>query len=299
MLYRCNIVGLVGGGTYPKYADSKLILWDDLLHRVTGEITHISKIRWFKMRKDIIAVSLEEKVMVYNMPDLELIRSHETRSNLYGVLAMSSKGEEPIIAMLGVKRGFAKVSFVKSNKEVDIECHQSEIRELSLNPDGTLLASAGTKGTLIRIYDTASGNLQRELRRGTESADIQWIAFSNSSLFIACTSDKGTAHVFSLKSLESDLNDDSPVADNEEEEVATSRKESMTLGEKSNQKNKESVLKMFKKVLPKYFSSEWSFKQIKIGGGKDKITKCGFTADDDIVLISNDGEYKIDIENTT
>ena len=237
--------------------------------------------------------------MVYNMPDLELVRSHETRSNIYGVLSMNSKGEEPIIAMIGIKKGFAKISFVKSNKEVDIECHQSEVRELCLNPEGNLLATAGTKGTLIRIFDTSSGSLLRELRRGTESADIQWISFSNNSLFIACTSDKGTAHVFSLKSIEDDENEGSQTIENDEEEIGVKRKESMSYAEKSQQKNKESVLKIFKKVLPKYFSSEWSFKQIKIGGGKDKITKWGFTADDDIVLISNDGEYKIDIDGSS
>jgi hypothetical protein len=75
--------------------------------------------------------------------------------------------------MLGTKRGFAKVSFVKSNEEVEIECHQAEIRILSLNPEGTLLASASTKGTLIRIFETSHGIGLKEVRRGFESADIQ------------------------------------------------------------------------------------------------------------------------------
>lgn len=75
--------------------------------------------------------------------------------------------------MLGVKRGVVRMSFVKANEEVDIECHQAEIRSLTLNPEGTLLATAGTKGTLIRIFDTSNGVPLKELRRGTENADIQ------------------------------------------------------------------------------------------------------------------------------
>lgn len=64
--------------------------------------------------------------------------------------------------------------------------------------DGTLLATASTKGTLIRIFDTAEGIGLKEVRRGTDSADIQCIAFNYSSVYLACTSDKGTAHIFSL-----------------------------------------------------------------------------------------------------
>lgn len=70
MLYRWNIVGLVGGGTSPKYSPNKLILWDDLQNKVTGELTFASKVKAFKMRKDIIAVTLDEKVMVFNLSDL-------------------------------------------------------------------------------------------------------------------------------------------------------------------------------------------------------------------------------------
>lgn len=70
MLYRCNIVGLVGGGSHPKYAPNKLILWDDLNHKVTGELTFAAKVKEFKLRRDIIAVALIEKVMVFNLLDL-------------------------------------------------------------------------------------------------------------------------------------------------------------------------------------------------------------------------------------
>ena len=117
---------------------------------------------------------------------------------MHNVLSMNTKTDTPVVAMLGNKRGLAKVSFVNSNEEVEIECHQAEIRYLALNPEGTLLASASTKGTLIRIFDTVSGNGIKEVRRGSDNADIQCLAFSSMSLYLACTSDRDTAHVFAL-----------------------------------------------------------------------------------------------------
>lgn len=111
--------------------------------------------------------------MIFSLSDLELIRTHETVTNSDGIIAMNTKTKEPIIAMLGTNPGFAKISFANKNTEIDIQCHQGNIRLLAMNAEGTWLASASTKGTLIRIFETSTGMGVKELRRGSENADIQ------------------------------------------------------------------------------------------------------------------------------
>ena len=60
---------------------------------------------------------------------------------------------------------------------------------------------AAEKGTLIRVFATAEGTKLQELRRGFDPACIYSVAFSRGPTpeWVAATSDKGTAHVFSLR----------------------------------------------------------------------------------------------------
>ena len=49
MLYRCNIVALVGGGKNPKFPPNKLILWDDAQLKSIGEISFRTDIKSIKL----------------------------------------------------------------------------------------------------------------------------------------------------------------------------------------------------------------------------------------------------------
>ena len=69
---------------------------------------------------------------------------------------------------------------------------------MALNFQGTLLATASDKGTLIRIFSTEDGAPLQEVRRGSDKAEIFSIAFDKNSHWIACSSDKGTIHIFTV-----------------------------------------------------------------------------------------------------
>ena len=45
MLYRTNLLALIGGGEVPKYNPSKLIIWDDKQNNVISEIKFYSNIK--------------------------------------------------------------------------------------------------------------------------------------------------------------------------------------------------------------------------------------------------------------
>ena len=146
---------------------------------------------------------------------------------------------------------------------------------MALNLEGTWLATASEKGTLIRIFDTTSGAQLRELRRGADKAVIYSITFNHSSDWLAVSSDKGTVHVFAI---------DAAAQAALEERAAPSRDE---MDAASNQKSSFSFLK---NVLPKYFSSEWSFAQFRVPD--DMRTICAFGADrNSLIVVSASGAF--------
>ena len=69
---------------------------------------------------------------------------------------------------------------------------------------------------MIRIFKVEDGSFLQELRRGTEKADIYSIAFDPLSKFVACSSDRGTIHIFSLSTTQKKLKENSGKEENTE-----------------------------------------------------------------------------------
>jgi WD repeat-containing protein 45 len=58
--------------------------------------------------------------------------------------------------------------------------------------------SDGVQGTILRIFSTSSCAKIAERRRGSENAAIFSLRFSPSGRLLACTSDKGSLHIFNV-----------------------------------------------------------------------------------------------------
>lgn len=140
-----------------------------------------------------------------------------------------------------------RVQHLTLNKRTYIKGHETSVACLAISRDGTRLASASEKGTLIRIYDTETGERLKEVRRGTTSAEIFSIAFSNDSKFLCCSSDTGTIHLFNI---------------NNEKQIAPNRTSSLSF--------------VSYVVDIKYVTSEWSFAEYR---GVEGASICAFGSD--------------------
>lgn len=144
-----------------------------------------------------------------------------------------------------------------------IAAHSGNLSCIALNEDGTKCATASDKGTLIRVFNTATGTLLNELRRGVDRAEIYSLAFNNESTRLCVSSDKGTIHIFNLDPSVVTMVDRRPRGPTYGEVVVYPQTSVKRHG-LTNSGNRGSSLSFMKDLLPKYFSSEWSFAHAKI-----------------------------------
>lgn len=198
MLFRCNILALVGGGAHPKFPLNKVLLWDDHQYKCIGELSFKTFVKAVKLRKDKVVVVLESRIYVYNFADLRLIDAIETCLNTEGLCALSSDPAISVLATPDKNKGSVKVTIYEKNDSKIINAHTNSVSYMALNFSGSLLATASDKGTLIRLFSTEDGSALQEVRRGSDKAKIHCISFDKLSTMIACSSDKGTIHIFNV-----------------------------------------------------------------------------------------------------
>jgi WD repeat-containing protein 45 len=196
MLYRCNILALVGGGETPRYPPNKVMIWDDRQNRCVGELLFKTNVVAVRLRRDRVICVLDSKVHVHRFKDLKLLSQYVTYPNPNGLIAQSATQESDVLAVPGPNIGTVRIELNSIGKNTMLKAHESELAAIALNFDGSVLATASDKGTIVRTWDTVSGVQLREFRRGADRAEIYSIAFNRPSTYVICSSDKGTVHVF-------------------------------------------------------------------------------------------------------
>ncbi|WVQ96062.1 hypothetical protein IAU59_003162 [Kwoniella sp. CBS 9459] len=215
---------------------------------------------------------------------LEKVGEWETAQNELGLMAVSTAPGSSLLALPGRQPGHVQLislsacpapsnlsntssapsgptassrTSATSFRSPIILAHTHPLSTLSTTPTGSHLMTTSERGTLIRIWDTARGRLERELRRGVDRAEMWGAKFDSPLLVDGGTgqgtsaggkgqvvgwSDKGTVHVWA---------DENPrsVGDNSRPSTPTSSGPSLT------------HLLSRNLPLPKYFSSTASFAQ--------------------------------------
>mmetsp|Transcript_1640 Transcript_1640/g.2877 ORF Transcript_1640/g.2877 Transcript_1640/m.2877 type:complete len:417 (-) Transcript_1640:213-1463(-) len=295
MLFRCNLLALVGGGRNPRYPTNKVMIWDDHQNRCIGELMFKSEVKAVKLRRDRVVVVLKTKVYVYRFSDLKLLDQITTMANPKGLVSLCPDSSHTVLACPGLARGSIRVELYDINKAMLIKAHDAELAQFALNVDGSRIASASEKGTLIRIWDCFTGDPLRELRRGMDRADIYCLCFNPSSSFVACSSDKGTVHIFSLDGAtptntggNSQPQSHSGASQHDTDALASP---SSTAATTNNTKSGLSFVRdmLPQGLVPKYFGSEWSFAQVR---GLEGKCICAFDRDSPkITVVSADGTF--------
>ena len=139
--------------------------------------------------------------------------STNSRSNTH-----NSSNSGMVLACPSVTTGQVRVELYGLRKTLFFDAHEGPLAAISLTIDGSLLATASERGTIIRLFNTGwksggcirggYGNISessnslgtplREFRRGVEHAKICSLSFSLDRCWLGCASDRGTVHIFKI-----------------------------------------------------------------------------------------------------
>lgn len=259
MLFRSNIFAVVGGGKFPKYPPNTLMIWDDFQNKCIAELEFKTAVTGVRLRRDLILVTIEERAYLYNFSDLQLLKTYDTFPNTRGIAAMTF-GDHKIIAVPGNVSGTVIINNLHTDDQRIITAHNNPLSAIALNTDGTMLATASERGTLIRIWDTRNGEMVKEFRRGLEVVAITSLTFDLDTTRLAVCSTKGTTHIFSL------------ISDPETRNL-----------------NRKSSFSYISGYLPAYFGSEWS--SVSFDVPPNSVCTFSNNSVDTVYVITTDGKF--------
>uniref|UniRef100_A0A0R3RPJ0 WD_REPEATS_REGION domain-containing protein n=1 Tax=Elaeophora elaphi TaxID=1147741 RepID=A0A0R3RPJ0_9BILA len=181
-----------------------------------------------RLNRDYMVVCLEDIVYIHTVKDMKVIFKkfffiatmnkakmsfieadifpvihtiRDTPSNTSGIVDLSSTVNSFLAYPGSTNNGHVQLFDVtRLNSMNTISAHTSPLAALRFSYDGKKLATASTRGTVIRVFDTESGDRLYEFTRGVKRfVSIYSMAFSIDGNYLCSSSNTETVHVFRLE----------------------------------------------------------------------------------------------------
>ncbi|GLI62273.1 hypothetical protein VaNZ11_004880 [Volvox africanus] len=207
MLFCTSLVGFVGAGEQPALTPRKLTVMNTSTSRTIQELSYPTSIMAVRMNRQRLVVMTSRRVQVYSMSNLACLRAIDMEEGQMGGCCALTCCHEPNLLALPTSSATGTVRIYDLAQEggnvlSEVRAHQTPVTLMSWSADGSLLATASAKGTLIRVHRMPSAARSHSFRRGAMSAIIQSMAFGpvgHSMQLLVASSSHGTIHVFRIE----------------------------------------------------------------------------------------------------
>lgn len=307
MLHDTNIVAYIKkDNAFEKNQEKKVYLYNESDDEIIGLFEFEDIVRYVLLNLSSMVISLNNTIYMYSLKKLNLQHKIDICPLSKGLCCITPIIQKKFyLATIGETTGTIQMWVFQSEdndtitniekpnlnltssiedgnnetndivkKQNTIQAHQSAIRIMTFSQDGKYIATCSERGTLIRIYNTYTREIVKELRRGTTSAVISWISFSKDNAYLLCRNKRGTIHIFHTDY------DVKRKQNNKQLTITGYIKSYLNFGP-------------FKTYMPTYIDSEWSFVQFNLG--ISTIATFSNTRQKTIIVISFKGDvYTID-----
>ncbi|KAK9473058.1 WD40-repeat-containing domain protein [Dipodascopsis tothii] len=219
MLFCTSLVALVGIGDQPSLSPRRLHIINTKRQSTICELTFPTSVLAVKLNRRRLIVVLEEQIYVYDISNMKLLHTIETSPNPGAICALSPSSENCYIAYPSPARGAPASPFAAPGAPAPpavatgdvllfdalslqpvnvVEAHKTPLANVALSADGTLLATASDKGTIVRVFAVPSGAKLYQFRRGSYPSRIYSLSFNVAGTMLCVSSATETVHVFRL-----------------------------------------------------------------------------------------------------
>lgn len=237
MLYKTSLLAIVALGEEPGALPRKLKIMNSKRQVTLCDLIFPSTILLVRLSINRMVVLLESQIYIYDLASMTLLHTIETSPNTNRLCALSHSTEPDGTSLLayplppktithesllvngintngGSNLAQSNIQSVSNapNRVGDaiifdlttlqplavIEAHKAALSAMCLSNDGTLLATASDKGTIVRVFQVQTGVKLYQFRRGTYPTKIYSLMFSLDNRYVVATSSSGTVHIFRL-----------------------------------------------------------------------------------------------------
>ncbi|KAL7268375.1 autophagy protein, partial [Rhizina undulata] len=215
MLFSTSLVALI-------FSPRRLVITNTKRQSTICELTFPTSILAVKLNRKRLIVVLEEQIYVYDISNMKLLHTIETSPNPNAICSLSPHSDRCYIALPrptpSAPSPFSPPSHappsinspqapsgdvllfdaIKLEAVNVVEAHKSPLSSVALNSDGTLLATASDKGTIIRVFSVPGAQKLYQFRRGTYPSKIFSMSFNLVSTLLCVSSATETVHIFRL-----------------------------------------------------------------------------------------------------
>lgn len=186
------------------------------------ELTFPNAVLSVRLNRKRLVIVLEDQIYLYDIQTMKLLYTIETSPNPAAICALSPSQDSCYLAyplpQKAAASSFAPPSHAPPNSthvppttgEVllfdavkleavnVVEAHKTPLSCVIFNNEGTLLATASDKGTIIRVFSVPDAHKLYQFRRGSMPSRIYSMAFNITSTLLCVSSATETVHIFKL-----------------------------------------------------------------------------------------------------
>ncbi|KAL2429833.1 Autophagy-related protein 18 [Exophiala dermatitidis] len=215
MLFSTSLVALI---LSPRRLQIKNTKRDSIICELTFPTTVLA----VRLNRKRLVIVLEDQIYLYDIQTMRLLYTIETSPNPTAICALSPASDNCYLAYPLPQKASNSSSAPPSHAPPNtthvpptsgevllfdaikleavnvVEAHRSPLSCITFNNEGTILATASDKGTIIRVFSVPDAHKLYQFRRGSMPARIYSMAFNITSTLLCVSSATETVHIFKL-----------------------------------------------------------------------------------------------------